>query len=300
MIDGYLSSEIKVLDPFSPEGIREAVSKILEGYNYRLFFEDVTRRKLISTYRKLADLRMEDEPDDNQWKANIINEINDNDTNLRYWLLGLTKKTAQNLGIKKDEYSDLFLSLIEEIESQSLNIGVRDTALLVWAGAATLTVRGSQKSKIGKILEKGIARAALTIIGFKEKKGDFTLNIMPDNEVGRETDAEIRTKRGSVRMDVGMIGEGNPEVIDDKISRVGVNGIVLFDKLSANSNAWENAAHKRVKLIQMRNSDPVEELRAHLNPLVVTTLTKVPHNKIAQKVMKMDSVQFDFEKNSNE
>ena len=297
MTNGNLGNQVRVMDPFSPEGIRKAVSKILEGYNYRLFFENVTRGKLIATYKELADYRMNDEQDDEQWKATILNEIKkSNNANLKYWLLGLTKKTAQNLDISRNEYPALFLDLVKEIESQALNIGVRDTALLVWAGAATLTVRGSQKARIGKALEKGIARAALTIIGLSEDNGDFTLNIMPDQEVDRETDAEIRTKRGTVRVDVGMIGEGNPEVIDDKISRVGQNGIVLFDKLSPNSNAWVNAENSRVKLIQMRNSNPVEELRAHLAPLVVPALNEVPHDEVSQRVLEMDADQFDFKK----
>ncbi len=242
MNTGLPEDHIRVLDPFSAEGIREAVARILEGHNYRLFFEDVTKRRLIATYRNLAEYRMEDEADDEKWKEAIRNELAKDgnkhpDKNLKYWLLGLTKKTAQNLGIEKSDYPALFSRMIKEIESQSSQIGIRDTALLIWAGAATLTVRGSQKAKIGKMLEKGVVRAALTIIGLDEAKGDFFLNLRPDEEVDRETDAEVRTNRGTVRIDIGMIGEGNPEVIDDKISRVGRNGVVLFDKLSPNSNA---------------------------------------------------------------
>ena len=291
-----LSDQIKVLDPFSPEGIREACSKILEGHNYRLFFENVTKRKLIATYKELAALVMKDEPDDDKWKENIIARIESEKSYLKNWLIGLTRKTAQNLEISKDDYPGLFIDLIQEIESQSKQMGVRDTALLIWCGAATLTVRGSQKAKIGKALEKGIARSALTIIGLDEDKNDFTLNLMPDEEVDRETDVEIRTKRGSVRMDVGMIGEGNPEVIDDKISRVGNNGIVLFDKLSPNSNAWANAEKRSVKLIQMRNSNPVEELRQHLEPIVSVTLDNVPHNEVTNRVLAMDVSRFKFTK----
>ncbi|MCY4304242.1 MAG: CfrBI family restriction endonuclease, partial [Aestuariivita sp.] len=179
---------------------------------------------------------------------------------------------------------------------QSSQIGIRDTALLIWAGAATLTVRGSQKAKIGKMLEKGVVRAALTIIGLDEAKGDFFLNLRPDEEVDRETDAEVRTNRGTVRIDIGMIGEGNPEVIDDKISRVGRNGVVLFDKLSPNSNAWANGERQQVKMIQMRNSNPVEELRAHLSRLGVEVTDEIPHKEVADRVLAMDSGLFDFKR----
>ena len=256
---------------------------------------------MIATYRNLAKYRMEDETDDEKWKEAIRNELTkggykNSDKNLKYWLLGLTRKTAQNLGIEKSDYPALFNRMINEIESQSSEIGLRDTALLIWAGAATLTVRGSQKAKIGKMLEKGVVRAALTIIGLDESKGDFFLNLRPDEEVDRETDAEVRTNRGTVRIDIGMIGEGNPEVIDDKISRVGRNGVVLFDKLSPNSNAWANGERQQVKMIQMRNSNPVEELRTHLSRLGVEVTDEIPHREIADRVLAIDASQFDFKK----
>ena len=301
MNDRLPAGHIQVLDPFSPEGIRGAVAKILEGHNYRLFFEDVTKRRLIATYRNLAEYRMEGETDDEKWKEAIRNELTkkgdkNTDKNLKYWLLGLTRKTAQNLGIEKSDYPALFNRMINEIESQSSEIGLRDTALLIWAGAATLTVRGSQKAKIGKMLEKGVVRAALTVIGLDESKGDFFLNLKPDEEVDRETDAEVRTNRGTVRIDIGMIGEGNPEVIDDKISRVGRNGVVLFDKLSPNSNAWANGKRQNVKMIQMRNSNPVEDLRSHLSRLGVEVTGEIPHKEVADRVLAMDSSLFDFKK----
>lgn len=296
MNDRLPADRIQVLDPFAPEGIREAVARILEGHNYRLFFEDVTKRRLIAAYRTLAKFKMEDQTDDEKWKEAVIEEITTGeDKNLKFWLLGLTKKTAQNLGVKKEEYPHLFDRMIHEIQSQSENLGIRDSALLVWAGAATLTVRGSQKAKVGKLLEKGVVRAALTILGLSESDGDFVLNVMPDQEVDRETDAEVRTRRGTVRIDVAMIGEGNPEVIDDKIARVGRNGVVLFDKLSPNSNAWANGERQNVKMIQMRNSNPVEELRSHLEKLGVDVLLdEIPRNDIADLVLAIDSDQFDF------
>lgn len=296
MNDRLPADRIQVLDPFAPEGVREAVARILEGHNYRLFFEDVTKRRLIAAYRTLARFKMEDQTDDEKWKAAVIEEITSgDDKNLKYWLLGLTRKTAQNLGVTQAEYPSLFDGLIHEIQSQSENLNIRDSALLVWAGAATLTVRGSQKAKVGKLLEKGIVRAALTILGLSEADEDFILNIMPDQEVDRETDAEVRTRRGTVRIDVAMIGEGNPKVIDDKIGRVGRNGVVLFDKLSPNSNAWANGERQHVKMIQMRNSSPVEELRSHLERLGVDVVPdEIPRNDIADLVLAIEPSQFDF------
>ena len=58
-------------DPFSPGGKREATSKILTGMNYRLFYEGVTRRKLIETYRELTELARQHANDDDKWKESI-------------------------------------------------------------------------------------------------------------------------------------------------------------------------------------------------------------------------------------
>jgi len=85
-------------------------------------------------------------------------------------------------------------------------------------------------------------------------------------------------------------------VIDDKISRVGRNGVVLFDKLSPNSNAWANGERQQVKMIQMRNSNPVEELRAHLSRLGVEVTDEIPHKEVADRVLAMDSGLFDFKR----
>lgn len=106
--------------------------------------------------------------------------------------------------------------------------------------------------------------AALSIIGLKQNQGDFRLNVLADEEVDRETDAEIRTPRGSMRMEVGLIGRGNPEVISDKVGRMDRNDVILTDTLSAQSTAYQTAEHRGVRLIRMRDSHPVEEFREHL------------------------------------
>ena len=91
------------VDPFSPAGLRAAVSKILTGTNYRLFYEGVTRRKLIATYRELAKIARKYPEDDDAWKAWIKKAVRDRNSNdLRYWLIGLAKKTAVNIGLRAE------------------------------------------------------------------------------------------------------------------------------------------------------------------------------------------------------
>ena len=278
-------------DPFSPEGIRQATSKILTGMNFRLFYEGVTRRKLIKTYRELAELARQHPHDDEEWKQSIrtmLREGTPEERNLRHWLLGLTKKTADNLGVKTEDYPTVFDQMIADIEEYPSDIKTRDTALLLWAGAATLTIRGSQKAKIGIVLEKSITRAALTIIGLSEDHEQFRLDIEADEEVSRQTDAEIQTPRGFMRMEIGLIGKGNPEVIGDKVGRMDRNDVILFDTLSATSTMWDTAEQRGVKLIQLRNNNPVEELRQHLNSLRVSVQSEpMPLEEVEKRVMEM-------------
>ena len=261
------------VDPFSPQGTREATAKILTGRNYRLFYEDATRRTLIETYRALTELARMYPQDSGEWRAHVRELVSTGDLEdrrMRQWLIGLTAKTAQNLGLRVADYPSVFDDMMADIEAvASSDEERREVALLLWCGTATLTIRGSQKSKIGKSLEVAIARAALMSIGLSEEAGDFRLNVGADQEVDRETDCEIRTPRGFVRMEVGLIGQGNPEVIGDKVGRMDRNGIILMDYLPAKSSAYRTAEIRGVRLIQLRNNHPVEELRQHLASLQV-------------------------------
>ena len=268
-----MSNTPEWLDPFSPQGTREATAKILTGRNYRLFYEDATRRTLIETYRTLTELARTHPTDSDAWRTHIRDLVNTGDVEdkrMRQWLIGLTMKTAQNLGLKVGDYASVFDDMMADIDAVASSENERrEIALLLWCGTATLTIRGSQKSRIGKALEVAIARAALLSIGLREEEGHFRLNVEADKEVDRETDCEIRTPRGFLRMEVGLIGQGNPEVIGDKVGRMDRNGIILMDYLPARSSAYRTAEHRGVRLIQLRNNHPVEELRQHLASLQV-------------------------------
>ena len=156
-----------------------------------------------------------------------------------------------------------------------------------------MTIRGSMKSKVGKRLEKSIMRAALTVLGLSEERGDFRLNVAADDEVARETDAEVRTPRGWLRMEVGMIGQGNTEVISDKVGRMDRNGVILMDFIPTRSTAYTTAAQNHVKLIQMRNNHPVEELRQHLHHLKVAVQDEsITTDEVERRVLSMDAKHF--------
>ena len=89
-------------------------------------------------------------------------------------------------------------------------------------------------------------------------------------------------------MEVGLIGKGNPEVIGDKVGRMERNGVILFDTLSNNSTMWQTAEQGGVKLIQLRNNHPVEELRQHLASLGIPVQTEaISPEEVERRVMEM-------------
>jgi len=143
--------------------------------------------------------------------------------------------------------------------------------LLMMAGAATLTLRGSNKSYLGKAIEKAFLIAAYSVMGL-ELNVDFRVCVDGDNEIARQVDAEIFGVRARYFIELGLIAEGNPEVIFDKVSRLsmlGTNHVVIYDKLShGSSESLRTLAGNRVVCIPIRNSQPLTAMRQHLSTVL--------------------------------
>lgn len=287
----WMTSNIMLSDPFAPDSLKRLVIALIMGKNYRLLTEENTKKKLITTYAWLAKvLRNARQVHGTQWREQLLEQLiavnrpTREEKQLMLWLLGLTDKTAKNLDIQKEDFPDFLRETIAYCNELFQNIGDQHTIvqddiwLLLMGGSATLNIRGSQKSKIGKAIEKVFLKASLSLLGFDFEE-NFWLNIAGDIEVDRETDAEIQTRRGRIRIEVGLISEGNPEVIRDKIGRVGDRGVILFDKVGTHSTIYETARLRNVKLIQIRHNQPLIELRRHLEPLVTIPLNQIPDDE---------------------
>jgi hypothetical protein len=282
----WLSENVTLSGAFSVDSLKAVTAHVLMGRNYRLITETNTKDKLFLTYLWLLDIvNQSKEEFGDEWKEGLLNDLmtkgrlDVQQRNLLYFLVGLTNKTATNLGISKADLPQVMTDLISHINELFEQIDRRDDVDAAWvlmvAGSITLNVRGSDKSKIGKHFEKVIVKAALTILGLTDGH-NFWMNIDRDNEVDRETDAEIETRRGRVRMEVGLIASGNQEVIEDKIGRVGRGGIVLFDIVGTNTRIYDTATRNSVELIQIRNSQPLVQLHRHLSSLVRIDLIEPP------------------------
>jgi hypothetical protein len=282
----WIQENIKLTDAFAPASLKEITHHILMGRNYRLLTEDNTKQKLLTTYIWLSDVvRSAKREYGINWKEEFLKELiniqkkTPEQRDLIFWMLGTTRKGAVNLGIEKEDYSEVLSEMIKYCKALLQNIKktkeIDDAWLFMMAGSATLNIRGSDKSKIGKQIEGVIVKAILTLLGLEQGKS-FWMNIQRDLEVEREADAEIATRRGRVRIEVGLIAQGNQEVIEDKIGRVGRNGIVFFDKIGARSRIHQTAMNAGVKLIQIRGNQPLVEAYRHIQPLVDITLNEPP------------------------
>lgn len=307
----WLENNVTLSTAFSTRSLRILVAHILKGNNYRLITERNTKDKLILHYLWLYDIYANAvrEYGDN-WKERLINDLQSikrktpEQKNLLTWLIGMPQKTAKNLDIDNvtTAWPEISGSVTELLDA----VGRREDADRVWlmlmGGAATLTIRGSDKSRVGKQVERILIKSALTILGFTFNQ-NFWINIDRDAEVGRETDAEVQTRRGRTRIEVGLIAPGNQEVIEDKIGRVGRNGIILFDKIGANSRIATTATATGVHLIQIRGGNPLEELHTVLSPLVEITLNPVPDfddidrivAELPEDIFTVDGVETSFE-----
>ncbi len=75
---------------------------------------------------------------------------------------------------------------------------------------------------------------------------------------------------------MGLIERGNQEVIEDKVTRVGTGGIVIFDQIGPRSNARQTAENHQVCFIQIRNNRPLTELHDFLSERIDKTLIEPP------------------------
>lgn len=286
----WLDTNITLADPFSIDALRKLTYHLLMGRNYRLLTEPNTKGQLLTTFLWLEEVQKEAKAKfGSNWVKGLFDDVYalkrkpKELQNLLYWVMGLTNKTASNLGLHKEDYPEIldetinyFDSLIAKIKKKSS----KDSAwLLLMAGSATLNIRGSQKSIIGKNFERIFIKGLLNLLGFKEDE-NFWMNVGRDLEVEREADAEVESKRGRIRIEVGLIAASNQEVIEDKIGRVGRNGIILFDKLGTKTRVYQTAENSGVKLVQIRNSNPLVDVYRHLKPLVKFDLIEPPNEPV--------------------
>ncbi len=278
-----------IFDPYSVESLRNITFHLIQGRNFRILIEPNTQGRYFTTFHWLKELRDQaiKRYGENDWITEFFNAIQATRRkpkelkDIENWIFGSTIKGTVNLGYSSDDYPRILRETIERYNTlfEQLEItGVKNDAwLMLMAGSATLSIKGSAKSKYGKKLENVFLRACLTLLGLEENE-TFWVNIERDQEVERGSDAEVQTRRGRIRIESALIAPGNQEVIEDKIARVGRNGVIIFDKIGGRSRIQTTATNQGVELIQIRNSQPLTQLYNHLNPLVTIDLNEPPND----------------------
>jgi len=281
--------------------VRAVVHDVLTGRNLRDSTEVLTRRKIAMVNLAIVEMFIRGyslSPDFVTMLPNMAVESLQRSRSekperwLAQWVLGLTDKSVQNV-LRDDvralvEYRDVYIrtcqKAVEDTASErgslagQLQLSPEIRAEVNWlfalyltntVGASTLTLRGSDKSTIGKLFERLVLGSLLSILGFKfggldraeELSGVFILSSRDKNE--RESDATLFYDLGqAVRFDIGFIGRGNPEIIKDKLSRFErekrfegrkwyVDTFVLADRIPERGDIQAQAARVPATLIQM-------------------------------------------------
>ena len=97
-----------VYDLSSTTGVRQIVAALYQGYNYRLYTEGQTRSQLLEAYRQLIAVRqrLPSNAEYDEGMAAVGSELETSSNDLAWWLAGLTNKTAQNLGVRREDRLD--------------------------------------------------------------------------------------------------------------------------------------------------------------------------------------------------
>ncbi len=281
------------------DAIKEVVASVLCGGNIRSLTEGLTRKRLSLSNAALFFTYLQASKKIEGFRENMSNIVSDE---LRHsklsteeklyleWMLGLTKKSIQNVMRGEEETTKQYLLDLEKSLLNSstqltktfgnlegiINIG-KDFFWVNWKsllqiftaiGTQTLALRGSEKSMYGKLFEKLILGSLLTILGFEhieesntdKMKKVFWLSSRGDK---RESDATLLYKPGvGVRFDIGFIGPGNTEISLDKVSRFEremefgrkkhfMSTIVIIDRIGANSRIADMAKRINGRIVQM-------------------------------------------------
>lgn len=290
-------SRRQFIDKLGLEIVQGVVASIMKGRNVRDLTEGLTQRRvlILSASILVTYLKAMNSVDDFE---NVLSDIVRQNTALQlspseksylFWFVGLTGKSIQN--VVRDgnlsKYIDVFDSNLKDIADdvkrkygdisfsasyQNVEVCLKWPNLmrcLLAVGAATLTVRGSEKSLYGKAFEIMVLGSVLTILGFEHiDKNDVSRDSrvfwLSERKDKRESDATLLVKKGvGVRFDIGFIGKGNTEISLDKVSRFervmerdGCNHttftIILVDNIGENSRITTMATAIDGTILQMR------------------------------------------------
>jgi hypothetical protein len=252
------ASGTKLVEKIGVEIVRGVVFDVLVGKNLRDSTEALTRKRIATLNLALLQMFINGAHGNPNFGDDLLDfacrrlsgtkRVGKEERWLAQWILGLTDKAFQN--VLRDEqnaivrYTEQYKKSCGEIVNDfdktqgrltgtlsiEPNIKVEINSLFMAyllnaVGSETLTIRGSEKSAYGKLFEKLILGALLSILGFKFVERDNLTKLdkvfwLSEQGQRRESDATLLYTPGKgVRFDIGFIGRGNPEISLDKVTR---------------------------------------------------------------------------------
>ena len=267
-----------ITNAFSPYALREMIIALLDGRNYRIDEHLSLIDSYLETYSRLYEIWQNavSNYDIKEWPRLLESEFHTKDKYMPYWLAGLGQKMAQTIGIKQHELGTYFQRLIDHIHTiNQTDLPNEQALLMLWGSVATMTLKGSWDSAKGKRLEKPFFRVIFHLLQLEEGK-DYRLGIPSDMLRHRETDCEVYSKKGQIKIELTLSQKGNPESSGDKVSRLSPGDVVICDQIGDTSKIKDAIAAKCIKMIQIRHGDVVKDLYEYLKDKV-DQITSPPH-----------------------
>ena len=260
---------------FNEIAIKQTVDKLINGKDYR---EEVINAINVEFFKKILSAKMEDTNINLDWyKNNFINndEIKPDDVAI---FAGMNKKTVSNIyGSATKEIMinvansniDYLESILNSLGNETQNIGISikisyknisvelnlSESLLVINALATkkIALRGGAWSSIGKRVEKPLMLELCALSGVPKEFINADI-FKKDGELDfdREVDFKLFSKDKSkiYRVEVKLMGKGNPESADAVIARD--TNIFVADTLSLqNKNQLKSL---NIEFLELKNN----------------------------------------------
>ncbi len=281
---------------FEDDVIRSTVDKLIAGQDYReevvnsinAVFFDFT----IDFFKKIIEAKMEDRDIDLTWYSNYFINSGKFSPEEAAVFAGINKKTITNMygtaakqvmiDVANNNFEYLS-SLVSELESDSMDglaisikISYKDItvdlslpeSLLVINALATkkLQIRGGAWSSIGKKVEKPLLDKLCDLVGVPENNRNNKQFVKDKNkDYDREVDYKLINNTGKIyRIEVKLMGKGNPESADATIARD--SDIFVADTLSEQN--CNQLASRGVKYLVLKNNDnSIKEFAGIMNEL---------------------------------
>jgi hypothetical protein len=287
---------------FENEIVLNTIKRLIKGEDYRdeiiksinASFLDFT----ITFFKKIVEAKINDLGLDLEWyKVFFINGDNYSADESAIFA-GINKKTITNifgsatkeiiLDVANQNF-DYLSSLISQLESDAsegialsikishkgvtVDLSLTESLLVINALATKkIQLRGGAWSSIGKKVEKPLLDQLCEISGVPNNNIDNSTFIKDKSKsFDREVDYKLINEEGkSFRVEVKLMGKGNPESADATIARD--SDIFVADTLSDQN--CRQLTHRGIKFLILKgNKDPIGEFKKILEEL------KIPYKK---------------------